>query len=118
MRSMRFLGKLAMHGSIHEIKVTLLRLLRLRQRDAARGHPRLAVNTKVIDDEGLRRLMAEGTLSWNGGKPQPKPPARLSSKPSSPSSLTVPSASSGMGLTMQSAVASAICGALACALVR
>ena len=48
----------------------------------------------------------------------PKPPARLSSKPSSPSSLTVPSASSGMGLTMQSAVASAICGALACALVR
>ena len=48
----------------------------------------------------------------------PKPPARLSSKPSNPSSLTVPSASSGMGLTMQSAVASAICGALACALVR
>ncbi len=79
MRSMRFLGKLAMHGSIHEIKVTLLRLLRLRQRDAARGHPRLAVNTKVINDEGLRRLMAEGTLSWNGGKPQPKVPVTLSS---------------------------------------
>ena len=48
----------------------------------------------------------------------PRPPARSPFRPSCPRSLTVPSASSGMGLTMQSAAASAIRGALARALVR
>ena len=48
----------------------------------------------------------------------PMPPAKSSRMPNRPASLSVPSASSGMGLMMQSAVASASFGALACVLAR
>lgn len=49
---------------------------------------------------------------------RPMPPARSSQMPNRPASLNALSASSGMGETTQSAVASASLGALALALAR
>lgn len=38
---------------------------------------------------GLRRLMADGAVSWRGGKPQPKAPVRLSARGASVSQLVL-----------------------------
>lgn len=70
---------LAMHASIRELKVTLMRLLRVRRRGMVHMRSRLAVGIPEVTDVGLRQLMTEGAISWNGEKLQPKDPVVLSS---------------------------------------
>jgi len=72
-----------MHVAIRELKSKLSRVLSL-----AQGGEMIEVTShnkpiaRIVGippqaDEGLRRLMASGTLSWNGSKPQFAPPVTL-----------------------------------------
>ncbi|MCL5968042.1 MAG: type II toxin-antitoxin system prevent-host-death family antitoxin [Betaproteobacteria bacterium] len=72
-----------MHVAVRELKASLSRVLSL-----AQGGEVIEVTSRNIpiarilgipqqSDEGLRRLMASGTLTWRGGKPQLSPPVEL-----------------------------------------
>lgn len=72
-----------MHVAIRELKSTLSRVLALAQRGEiieVTSHNKVIariVGIPLQADEGLRRLMADGTLSWTGDKPQLASPLRL-----------------------------------------
>jgi prevent-host-death family protein len=72
-----------MYVAIRELKSSLSRVLSLAQGGEVievTSHNKPIARILGIPpqaDEGLRRLMASGTLSWSGGKPQFSPPAEL-----------------------------------------
>jgi len=73
-----------MHVAIRELKSKLSRVLALAQGGEAievtsHGKPvARIVGIPPLTHEGLRSMMARGTLSWNGGKPNLAPPLALS----------------------------------------
>ncbi len=74
-----------MHVAVRELKSSLSRVLALAQGGEVievTSHNKPIARILGIPqqaDEGLRRLMASGTLSWRGGKPQFSPPVELAS---------------------------------------
>jgi len=74
-----------MHVAVRELKSSLSRVLALAQGGEVievTSHNKPIARILGIPqqaDEGLRRLMASGTLSWRGGKPRLSPPVELAS---------------------------------------
>lgn len=72
-----------MHVAVRELKSTLSRVLSLAQAGEVievTSHNKPIAHIVGIPpqaDAGLRGLLASGTLSWNGGKPQLEPPRAL-----------------------------------------
>lgn len=72
-----------MHVAVRELKSSLSRILSLAQRGEiieVTSHNKPIARIVGIPpqaDEGLRRLMATGTLSWNGSKPRLASPLAL-----------------------------------------
>ena len=75
-------------------------------------------NSYARTDALHRMKIATAAAMMTSSAMRPMPSARSSQMPNRPASLNAPSASSGMGETTQSAVASASLGALALALAR
>ncbi|MBP9712409.1 MAG: type II toxin-antitoxin system prevent-host-death family antitoxin [Sterolibacterium sp.] len=72
-----------MYVAVRELKSSLSRVLSLAQSgevvEVTSHNKPIAriVGIPPQTDEGLRRLMATGALSWRGGKPQFAPPVEL-----------------------------------------
>ncbi|MHB8949301.1 MAG: type II toxin-antitoxin system Phd/YefM family antitoxin [Rhodoferax sp.] len=72
-----------MYVAVRELKSNLSRVLSLAQGGevievTSHNKPIARIlGIPLQDDEGLRRLMATGALSWRGGKPQLSPPVEL-----------------------------------------
>ncbi len=84
-----------MHVAVRELKASLSRVLALAQGgeviEVRSHHKPIAriVGIPPQTDEGLRRLIATGALSWSGGKPQFAPPLELVSGGTSVSQMVL-----------------------------
>ncbi|MBP8219960.1 MAG: type II toxin-antitoxin system prevent-host-death family antitoxin [Aeromonadaceae bacterium] len=84
-----------MHVAVRELKSSLSRVLSLAQGGEiieVTSHNKPIARIVGIPpqaDEGLRRLMATGALSWGGGKPKFAPPVELAPSGTSVSQMVL-----------------------------